>query len=269
LRIGIVGCGAIGSVLFRAFDQNILKADEILLYDIVLDKCRKLAEKAVNVKPILCSDIDCFIKNKVELVVEAASQEAVKQYAGLLLSNGINMVILSVGALLDPELYSSLVEKCSKSGARIYVPSGAIAGVDAVKALSLFSIDKVTLITRKNPRAFGEEVLRRYGLSMDMREPYVLFEGSAEEAVKMFPANINVAATLKLASNKPVRVRIVADPSVKNNVHEIIVESTASKMHVVIENTPHPENPKTSYIAALSAIQLLKQLTSGGVIIGT
>ncbi len=269
MRVGIIGCGAIGSVLFDAFDSGLIESDLIALYDIYRDKCREIVGRSTRIKPIVCEDIDCLIDTRLDVVVEAASQEAVRQYAEKLLSNKINLVILSVGALLDIDLKSRLEEIARKNNVKIYIPTGAIAGIDAVKAASIIGIDEILLITRKNPRSVSKNTLLELGFSEDIREETVIFEGSAEDAVKRLPMNINVAATLKLASRAPVYVKFILDPRIDTNRHEIIVRSKASELHIVIENAPHPENPKTSYIAALSAIQLLKQLGRTGLVIGT
>jgi len=269
LRIGIIGCGAIGSVLFKAFEDKVVDDELVALYDIYPDKCRELVEKSSNVKPVICSEFECLIRSKPDLVVEAASQEAVREYVPKLVSNGISVVVLSVGALIDEELRKTITEKCRETGARVYVPSGAIAGVDAITALSLEGIDRVILITRKNPRSISRESLEKLGFNQEIDRETIIFEGSAEEAVRRLPFNINVAATLKLASNAEVLVRFIADPSVDKNIHEIILESKTTKIHMVIENTPHPQNPKTSYLAALSAVKLLKKITSEALIVGT
>ncbi|MET1159494.1 MAG: aspartate dehydrogenase [Thermoprotei archaeon] len=268
-RIGIIGCGAIGSVIADAVDNGVINAELAGLYDIIVSKCRELAGKLVNSKPRVCDSIDCLLELKPDIVVEAASQEAVREYVPKILDHGIEVVVLSVGALLDENLLKTIEEKCREKKVNVYVPSGAIAGIDAIRALSSIGIKRVVLITRKNPRSISRDSLEKLGFSGEIKEPTVIYEGPAEEAVKKLPANINVAATLKLASKAPVIVRFIADPSVGRNIHEIIVESSASKLHFIVENTPHPQNPKTSYLAALSAVELLRRLTSKGIIIGS
>ncbi len=269
LRIGIIGCGAIGSVLFKAFEDKVVDAELVALYDVYPDKCRELVEKSSNVKPVICSEFECLIKSRPDLVVEAASQDAVREYVPRLVSNGVSVVVLSVGALIDEELRKTITEKCRETGARVYVPSGAIAGIDAITASSLEGIDRVILITHKNPRSISRESLEKLGFTHEIDRETVIFEGPAEEAVRRLPFNINVAATLKLASKAEVIVKFIADPSVDKNIHEIILESKATRLHVVVENTPHPRNPKTSFLAALSAIELLRRLTSEYIVIGT
>ncbi len=267
-RIGLIGCGAIGSVIARAIDDKTIDAELVAVYDVVIDKCRELVGRLSRVRPKICSVFEELLNIELDIVVEAASQEAVKQYVPKLLDKGVNVVVLSVGALLDNMLRRVIEEKSREKNVYVYIPSGAIAGVDAYKALSLVGVENVVLTTRKNPRSISRESLEKLGFKGEIREETTIYEGWAEEAVRVLPANINVAATLKLSTKAPVKVRFIADPSIDRNIHEIMVESRASRIYVRVENTPHPDNPKTSYLAALSAIQLLKQLTSTGIVVG-
>jgi aspartate dehydrogenase len=269
LRIGLIGCGAIGSIIYRAFLDGTIRGELVALYDIYPEKCRRLVESSKDLKPVICSDLECLLEKKPDLVIEAASQDAVREYALKILENGSDLMVMSVGALLDEKLYGEIERVCREKGVRVYVPSGAIAGVDGFRAGSLSGVERVLLITRKNPRSISRESLEKLGVKGEITRETILFEGPAEEAVRRLPFNINVAATLRLATRAPVIVRFVADPSVDRNIHEIVFESKASRIHVRVENVPHPENPKTSYIAALSAIELLKRLTGSGVFIGT
>jgi len=149
--------------------------------------------------------------------------------------------------LLDDELRRKLEEVGRRTKHKLLVPSGAIAGIDAIKALREVGIDEIVVTVRKNPKALGVE------------GPGVLFEGSAEEAVKKFPFNVNVVATLKLASGAPVRVKVIADPEAQRNIHQIEVKSNASNLFIKVENVPSPYNPKTSYLAILSVIRTIKE----------
>jgi len=179
------------------------------------------------------------------------------------------VVVLSVGALLDKEIYNEVVKAAESSNARIYIPTGAIAGIDAVKALSLIGVKRIILRTYKNVKSFDQKVLSQLGFN-EVRERTKIFEGDGATAVKLFPANVNVVATLALASGKIPWVEIYADPTLNENIHEIEVEGEVSKIRIHAENMPHPGNPKTSYLAALSVIQLLKQLAGDThIIVGT
>ena len=260
MRLAIIGCGAIGSTIARAVDREIIPARLVALHDIVEEKCRELAESLGAQKPLVARSLEELLEARPQVVVEAASQEAVKTLGPRILEAGAHLVVLSVGALLDPEARDRLLEAAQRGSTEIHVPSGAIAGLDALKALRLVGIERLTLRTRKPPRALGVET----------EEPKLLFKGPASEAVKRFPANINVAAALTLAAGVEPVVEIVADPAVERNTHEILVESPASRLRIVVENTPSPDNPKTSYLASLSAISLLRSLaTSSGLRVGS
>ncbi len=222
------------------------------LYDVEQGRCRRLAESLRRQRPMVAETLEGLLSAGPDVVVEAASQEAVKQYGLRVLEAGADLVVLSVGALMDEGLRSRLVEAARRRGHRIYVPSGAIAGLDAVYALSLDEIRSVRLVTRKPPRSLG--------LAEEPRRPVTLYRGPAGEAVKRFPANVNVAAALSLAAGREAEVEVIADPGATENIHEVYVDSEASRLAVRVENRPSPRNPRTSYLAALSAVALLKRL---------
>lgn len=261
-RLAIIGCGAIGAVVATAVDNGVVEAELLYLMDLDLRKAEKLASLLSTQKPTVTSNVaEIACDPRVELVVEAASQEAVLQYAKQILESGKELVVMSVGALLHPEA-SGLVERYWK---RIHVPPGAIAGIDAIKAMTLAGLESVELVTRKHPRKLVDEpYVKNRGLRLDhLLEPVVVFEGTADEAVSAFPRTLNVAAALSLYSRTLARVKVVADPSSELNVHEIRVKSKAGTLFVRVENVPHPDNSKTSYLAALSVVKLLQELCNG------
>ena len=162
--------------------------------------------------------------NNVDIVVEAASQDAVKNHALSILQNKKDLLIMSVGALLDESVFDILIDACEEFKKKIYLPSGAIAGLDAIKSVKN-ELESVSLITTKNPKALtGAKFFETKKIDIDsIRQKTIIFEGSAKEAVNLFPANINVAALLSLAglgSTKTV-VKIVADPLTEKNTHQI------------------------------------------------
>lgn len=269
--IAILGCGAIGSLLAKAVDEGQVNGKIQLVFDIYPEKAVALAN-SLRAKPRVASSLEESLNDEsVQIVVESASQEAVRQFAEKILRAGKDLLILSSGALLDDNLTKRLLKASRHGGGRIYLPSGAIAGVDAIKALSLLRVDAITLTIWKNPKALsGSPFVESQGIKLNrIRDPICIYEGPAEEAIRGFPANVNVAATLSLSSGSRVRVRIVADPTIDKNIHEITVESPVSRITIKVENSPHPENPKTSYLAALSAIELLRNITGEGLRIGT
>jgi aspartate dehydrogenase len=181
-------------------------------------------------------------------------------------------MVMSTGALIDEELFKEITRIAKEKGRKVYVPSGAIVGLDNIKAAAVGPVEEVTLITRKPPKSFeGAPFLsmKRIDLS-EIDEPLVLFEGSAREAVRLFPRNVNVSASLSLAGIGPDRtkVKIIADPKAKSIIHEIHVKGEFGEIMTRTINKPFPENPKTSYIAALSAIATLRKI-SGSIVVGT
>ncbi|MEM3545601.1 MAG: aspartate dehydrogenase [Candidatus Bathyarchaeia archaeon] len=272
IGVAIIGCGAIGSYVAKALDSSLLDGLKLkILYDKDIEKARKLVDSLKH-KPKIALDISEILEGDVELVVEAASQEAVREYGLPIIEAGKNLMIMSVGALADLELYERLREAASRRKVEVLIPSGAIAGLDAVKAAGIGGISSVTLTSRKPPRVFIDNpYVKSKGLNLtDLEEPLVLYEGPAVEACKLFPSSINVAATLSLASIGPekVKVKIIADPRISGNVHEVVVEGEFGRLCCVTENKPTPENPKTSFLASLSALATLKKIAEN-VHIGT
>jgi aspartate dehydrogenase len=176
-------------------------------------------------------------------------------------------MVLSVGALVSKSLYNELCAIATAKGARIYVPSGALAGMDGVFAASQAKLEEVVLTSTKPPEGFkGAPYLSKKGIELDgITEPILLFEGPASEAVKAFPKNVNVAATLSLCGLGPemTKVRIMADPASKRNKHEVYIRGDFGELRLEVLNVPSPQNPRTSYLAALSAVGCLKKIASG------
>ncbi|MBS7646555.1 MAG: aspartate dehydrogenase [Candidatus Bathyarchaeia archaeon] len=271
LGIGLIGCGAIGTMLAQAIDKG--QAGNtclIMVFDKNVEKAKALAHKLRN-KPNVAGKFEELLEcGDVELVVEAASQEAVRTYAFKVLEAGKDLMVMSVGALVDPELTSKISFAAKERGRKVYVPSGAIAGLDGVKASAMGKIEKVVLTTRKPVEALKDNTYFKDRFGGKIKEPTIIYEGPAMEACKLFPVNVNVAATLSLAGVgvEKTTVKVVADPTLKRNVHEIEVKGEFGELRIHVENVPTAENPKTSYLAALSAIATLKRITEP-IVIGT
>jgi aspartate dehydrogenase len=239
-KVGIIGCGAIGTIIAKAVEQRIVECDELILYDYNLEKAERL-KRSIRFHIEVVNSLNEMIKLKPTVIVEAASQQAVKEYIDKILAEKIDLIVMSVGALLDLKMKSS----------KIHAPSGAIGGLDAISSAGLAGIEEVILTSRKNPRA----------LDMSNKEEKIVYEGSAEGAVRRFPREMNVAATLALTvAPSKVKVRVVSDPKVHRNVHEIEVRWKHGDIFLKFSNDPHPENPRTSALAAWSAIKLLKEI---------
>ncbi len=268
IRAGVVGCGAIGSEICKAIDSESGLGIELkLLIDKHPENIERLCKKLKNKPDIIKSDSTRLdeILTGVDLLIECASQAAVREFVIPALKQGKDAMILSVGALLcEPGLFEELESISKEKGCRVYIPSGAVAGIDGLKSGVVGGIQSVELRTRKPPSGFeGNEYVKEMGIDLSSIESEkTLFTGSAQEAVKYFPENVNVAASLSLAGigSEATRVTIVADPFAMENVHEIKVQGEFGKLFVRVENVPSIANPKTSYLAALSAIATLKSI---------
>lgn len=263
MRIALIGCGAIGRVIAEAVTGGMVTATLECIYDVNPENSRRLAE-SLSPAPKLCRSFDEVLTSGASLVVEAASQEAVRSYALEILRAGKNLMLMSVGALMDEDLLDSMKKAARENNVKIYIPSGAVGGLDALKAASIGKVDEVKLITTKHPRGLKDApYLRRRG-GLDWEEKMILYMGNSKDAVKKFPANINVSATLALSGVGPKKtmVEIVSDPEVDVNIHEVFVKGDFGSFRMMFKNLPSPDNPKTSYLAALSAIAMLKRITS-------
>lgn len=266
LKIALIGCGAIGAVLAQAIDEGRAgKAELAWLYDFKLEKSKTLAKK-LRLKPRIARSVaEIYSDKTVDLVIEASSQLAVEQYSLDVLRSGKDLMVMSVGAFADEKLLRTVRSAAEQSDRRIYIPSGAVLGIDGVKAAELGEIKEVTLTTRKPPATLAYSTyLKERGIDLKgLKKPRVLFEGSAREAVKAFPRSVNVAATLSLAGIglDKTKVRIIADPKLNRNVHEIRVLGKAGELVTEAQNVSFPDSPRTSYLAALSAIQTLRNLS--------
>jgi aspartate dehydrogenase len=270
-KVGIIGCGTIGSELARSIGDLIDNVILVSVFDTYIDAANKLANK-LKKSVTVAQTIEEFLSQPMDIVVEAASQEAVRKYAKSVLERGINIMIMSVGALLDDHLYKELVLTAEKNNVKIYLPTGAIAGIDAIRSVK-HMLTEATLTTTKSPRGLeGAPFFSKHKVDLKkIRKPTVIYEGNAIQAVKYFPANVNVAAVLSLAGigGKRTKVRIIADPRSKMNVHEIGVKGKFGEMHFQVRNLPSPTNPKTSYLAVLSAIECLRSICNDRLRIGT
>jgi aspartate dehydrogenase len=261
LKIGILGTGAIGRTIAAAIDRKELPVELVALSDEDRKTAEALSSELSNRPPVV--SIEGLIERS-NLVVEAAGHAVLPDFVPRAFERGRDVLIMSVGGLLGREEW---FRQASRNGCRIYVPSGAIAGLDGIKSASIGRIESVSLTSRKPVAAVrGSKYVAERNLRLDdLKEDTVIFEGLAEEAARAFPATSNVAASLRLAIDPatpvPVRVRIIAVPNGTENVHEIRIEGEFGRLSVKIENVPSRRNPRTSQLAAFSAIATLKNLT--------
>ncbi len=244
MKVGIIGCGAIANIITTSIVPEDNGIEIAYFFDKDIERAENLASLAGGVAAL---DFDDMLNN-VDLVLECASPNSVKQFAPKVLKKGKDMIVMSIGAFMDKEFYDEVLKIAKDNGAKIHLPSGAVVGLDGIKAVAKFGLKEVSLVTRKSPKSLGKEI--------DVEE--VLFEGKASQAVKEFPLNINVAATISMACNRDIDVKIIVDPKVNRNVHEITAKGDFGEFKTTTMNYPCAANPKTSMLAALSAIRLLK-----------
>lgn len=203
---------------------------------------------------------------KPDAVLEAASHEAVAAHLVPLLEAGASVIVLSAGALADDRLRAQAEAAARRSGALLYVPSGGIGGLDALKAACVAGVDEVTIRVAKPPAAWKDiPFVEALGVDLDaLAGARTLFSGPAREGVPHFPQNVNIAAVLSLAGIgfDRTRLEVVADPALTRNTHTIRVSGKSGRFSVVMENVPSPQNPKTAWLACYSALAALKEMVS-------
>jgi aspartate dehydrogenase len=262
--VGIIGCGVIGSEICRALDADRFQGT-VLVMDRHPDRARRLA-RLLKVKSAAVPLSD--ILDRANLVVECASIEAAREIALNVLTKGTDLMLLSVGALVDNDFREHVLQAARSHHCNLYVPSGAVGGIDALLAASQGTIDRVTITTTKPPASLHEApyVVAHH---IDVEKSGVIFEGTAHQAIDYFPQNINVAATLALAGLGFDRtiVRIAVDTRITHNIHEVDVEGDFGRFTAHFENIPSSNN-RTSKLAAYSAAAMIHKITDA-VKIGT
>lgn len=269
MRVAILGGGTIA----RLFLEHIRRGD---LGDIAVTAiCGRAPASAgaglakeyavpfvVGVQALL----DLKPDSRPQVVVEAASHDAVREHLVRLLSARIGVIVLSGGALVDDALRAAAEQAAHANSALLYVPSGGIGGLDALKAACIAGVDEVTIQVAKPPAAWKKiAFVEALGVDLDaLREERILFDGSARDGVPHFPQNVNIAAVLSMAGIgfDRTRLRVLADPGLTHNTHTIRVRGSSGTITIVLENVPAPENPKTAWLACYSALAALKLMNS-------
>jgi len=260
LQIAIGGFGAIGKVVARRLEEGI---NGLALAAVsARDVARAEAAMTGFARPAPVVPL-ARLWEHADVVVECAPAAVLRELAEPALGHGRIVMVLSCGALLDN---FDLVDLARRSGGRILVPTGALLGLDAVTAAAEGGIVSVNMITRKPPQGLlGAPYLVAHDINITgLTEPRCVFSGTAREAARGFPANVNVAAALALAGIGPDRtmVEIWADPGVTRNIHRIEVEAAAARLSMQVENVPSDDNPRTGRLTPLSVIAALKKLAS-------
>src|SRR3989338_528865 len=242
MRIGLVGFGAIGQYLVQTLDE-----DSFFVFDADASKAKDALKKGGFKSAEFVDSLAALKKRNPELVVEAAAQEAVPGVLPFL--EICDVMVMSVGAFTHESWLKTAQNTAEKYRHRLYLPSGAVGGLDVLSACEPKS---VLLETRKNPKSLGRH---------DAKER-TIFEGSAREACNKYPKNVNVAANLSLAGIgfDKTRVKIISDPEASSNTHTVLITGNTGKYQFVFQNRPFEKNPKTSALAAQSAVALIRKI---------
>ncbi len=265
MRVGILG----GGVIARLFLEH-ARRGEMDNAEVVAIAGRSEASRGKTLAREFAAPFVVGVKQLIEarpeVVIEAASHDAVRECAEDLLSNGIAVVVLSGGALCDDGLRARLERASAKHRTLLYLPSGGIGGLDALKAACAAGVDEVSIAVTKPPAAWkGIGYVERMKIDLDhLAGPVILFEGTAREGVPHFPANVNIAAVLSLAGIgfDRTRLKVVADPALRFNTHFITIKGKTGIIDLRFESVPSPDNPKTAMLACYSALAAFRQFDS-------
>ena len=265
LRIGIIGCGTIGGYVLDEVEAGKVENAQVVVVCGRSERS-KGREKVKEYGIKWVTDPRTMLSEKLNVIVEAAAHEAVEEYGIHILKAGIDFIPVSIGALVDKKLLQDLKDAAMEGGSRLHIPSGGIGGLDAVQAAINAGVDEIRMTSRKPPEAWkGIPYVDKMNLDLDhMDQATLLYEGPARDCVKKFPQNINIAAALSLAGVgfDETQIRIMADPTIVHNTHEIECKGEVGRFSVTLENVPDPENPKTTYMACLSTLATLKNINS-------
>ncbi len=263
-RLGIVGCGAIGSVVARLLEKKKSAFRVTALFDINHTSAVNLS-KLLKSNPTVCVGIGPML-GKCDILLEAASVQVALSVAEVALKKLIPVVMMSTGGFL---LHQKKLEKLARRyQTKIYLPSGALCGLDGLKAArQIGKIRELIITSTKPPRGFeGAPGLTssQKRLLYKSKSAFYLYQGDVWGAIRRFPANVNVAATTALASGNPkkLKVRVMVDPTIKSNQHEIHVAGDFGELTAVTRNRPSKDNPRTSALAIQAALALFERLES-------
>ena len=263
LKIALIGYGAIGQMLFDLFKQ---KKPPIDIVGVLVRPGRaKATQKAVGRKSLVVETLPALLKLKPDVVVEAASQQAVIDWGETILAKGIDLMVIATGAYGDAKLWQKHIKAAEKSGARLRLPSGAIAGLDGLLAMRLGKLEKVKYTSIKPPHAWaGTPAETEFDLP-SIKVPTVIFKGTPADAGRLYPKNANLAVTVALcgAGLDKTDIELVADPTLPpgTNASKLEVVSDSGELNMYRLGRAMPDNPKTGVLTALTmADDLMKMV---------
>lgn len=261
LKVGLIGFGAIGKDVLRYVERGMVP--NVTIASILLRDVDKHRHHTIQ-KEILTDDEDTFFRNGLDVVIECAGHDAVYQYAVKSLNLGSHFIPVSIGAFADNDLLEQVKEAAMNSGRKLVMPSAAIGGLDRIAASSLYALDEVTLVTSKPPEAWRGTIAEEIVDLNHLTEAALIFEGPARQSAKLFPESTNVSAALSLAGIgfDETTVKVMVDPAIKHNTHQVIAKGHFGELNMTLQNTPSSDNPKSGYIVAMSICKVLNNLTS-------
>ncbi|GKV66966.1 MULTISPECIES: aspartate dehydrogenase [Sporosarcina] len=250
MKIGILGTGNIAQYLLETINADGQLDGEI---SAIFGRNREVGSRLESqYQAVFYTNIQDFLDSSVDIIVEAATIEVAIQQMETVLKNGKDLILSSIGAFKNVDFFNEMKELARSTGQHIYLPSGAVGGLDLLQsANSVGGLKEVSITTRKSYASLG----------MDMKHvEECVFDGIALDAIERFPKNVNVALLISLAGlgADRTRVKVIADPKITRNTHMIEAAGEFGKMNLTIENEPMPNNPKTSYLAALSILSILR-----------
>jgi aspartate dehydrogenase len=261
MRIAIIGAGSIARVALEHTQRGEL-GDSRIVALMGRSAASRGRELALSHGAAFVTDLDALLATAPDIVVEAAGHDAVRDCAERVLAQGRRLILLSCGALADDALRARLERSAAAHGGLLYVPSGGICGLDALKTMTLAGVDTASIAVTKPPVAWkGIDYVDRLGIDLEaLDERTVLYDGPVREGAVHFPANVNIAAALALAGIGFDRTRlvVVADPALTRNTHYIELSGKTSDISIKVANVADPENPKTAWLACYSALAAIR-----------
>ncbi len=266
IKLGLIGCGNIGRFVLKNLairaDMREFSLQVIADVPAMEESLRELSSTygcRYTTDPMILVDSD------LDVVLEAAKPEAVRKYAPAILRAGISMLTMSVGAFADTAFLAEAERAAEEGNSRLLLPTGGIAGIDNLKAAKMVGIEEATLVMTKNPQGLaGAPYFEEHPIDLfAIKEPTVVFEGTAADAIKGFPSNVNVAVALSLATLGPdkTKLKVVCDPTADRIKVQINTRSATGELRIEITNLPSPDNPRTSYQACVSALATLRRFS--------
>jgi len=265
LKIALIGYGAISQMLFDVFRQKKTPIDIVGV--LVRPGRTKAVQKKLGAKVAVVENLKALLKTKPDVVVEAASQEAVRDFGEAVLKKGIDFMVIATGAYGDPKLFKKHTAAAEKSGARLRLPSGAIAGLDGLLAMRAGTLSRVKYTSIKPPHAWsGTPAEKDFDLP-SIKEPTVIFKGKPADAGRLYPKNANLAVTVAICGLglERTEIELVADPTLPpgTNASRLEVDGDSGTLMVERQGRAMPDNPKTGVLTALSmADDLMKIVRS-------